>query len=173
MDRARNSASSRRMHMVLPNHPHPATWEWPSPSITLREIFNTTKPSHKFLSKRNFYPAFATIVGNWGIMPTNARTLGRTSPSSRNRTPEWIRAIAIRIPRFKWSKANLSSWVIFYAKANHLIFVFYLRISRRDYFQGGRLWCPRFSLGIINPNDLVKHIDFGQTLVSLGHTSKN
>jgi hypothetical protein len=39
----------------------------------------------------------------------------------------------------------------------------------KQYIQAWRLWRPKFSLGIINPNDLVEHVDFGQTLVNLGH----
>jgi hypothetical protein len=30
-----------------------------------------------------------------------------------------------------------------------------------------------FSSRFINPNDLVKHVDFGQTMVNLGHHLKN
>jgi hypothetical protein len=63
-------------------------WRVTRPSISLREIFSTVRPSHKSPSQRNFHPAFATIVGNQGIMPMIAQTLGRTSPSSRIRTPE-------------------------------------------------------------------------------------
>jgi hypothetical protein len=59
-----------------------------TPSISRREIFSTVRPSKKSTSQRNFHPVFATIVGNQSIMPMNAQTLGRTSPSSRIRTPE-------------------------------------------------------------------------------------
>jgi hypothetical protein len=63
---------------------------WFFPIIRIRpvEIFSTVMPSHKSPSQRNFHPAFATIVGNHGIMLMSAQTLGRTSPSSRIRTPE-------------------------------------------------------------------------------------
>jgi hypothetical protein len=32
-----------------------------------------------------------------------------------------------------------------------------------------RVWRHKFSLGLINTNELVKHADFSQTLVNLGH----
>jgi hypothetical protein len=38
------------------------------------------------------------------------------------------------------------------------------------------LWRPRFLISIISTNDLVnqvKHVDFGQTLVNLGHHLEN
>jgi hypothetical protein len=63
-------------------------WRMTLSRISLREIFSTVRPNHKSPSQRNFHPAFATIVGNQGIMPMSAQTLGRTSPSSRIRTPE-------------------------------------------------------------------------------------
>jgi hypothetical protein len=40
-------------------------------------------------------------------------------------------------------------------------------------FKGGRLWRPRFSAGLINPNDPVNSVDFGQTTVNLGHHLEN
>jgi hypothetical protein len=54
----------------------------------LREIFSTIRLGNKSLSQRSFHPTFATIVGNQGIMPMSAQTLGRSSPGSRIRTPE-------------------------------------------------------------------------------------
>jgi hypothetical protein len=35
------------------------------------------------------------------------------------------------------------------------------------------LWRPRFSAGLINPNDPVNGVDFGQTTVNLGHHLEN
>jgi hypothetical protein len=32
---------------------------------------------------------------------------------------------------------------------------------------------PRFFISIISANDLVKHVDFGQILVNLGHHLEN
>jgi hypothetical protein len=40
-------------------------------------------------------------------------------------------------------------------------------------FKGGRLWRPRFSVGLINPKDPVNRVDFGQTTVNLGHHLEN
>jgi hypothetical protein len=105
------------MRMVLPNHPHRTIGEWLHPSISLREIFSTIRPRHKSPSQMNFQPAFATIVGNQAIMQMSAQTLGRTSPSSRIRTPECLGAIVTRSPRFKWSKANLTSRVTFLSES--------------------------------------------------------
>jgi hypothetical protein len=35
------------------------------------------------------------------------------------------------------------------------------------------LWRPRFSARLINPNDPVNRVDFGQTAVNLGHHFEN
>jgi hypothetical protein len=35
------------------------------------------------------------------------------------------------------------------------------------------MWRPRFSAGLINPNEQVNCIDFGQTMVNLGHHLEN
>jgi hypothetical protein len=40
-------------------------------------------------------------------------------------------------------------------------------------FQLGQLWRPRFSAGLINPNDQVNSVHFGQTTVNLGHHVEN
>jgi hypothetical protein len=32
---------------------------------------------------------------------------------------------------------------------------------------------PQVFMRVINPNDLVKHLDFGQTVVNLGHHLEN
>jgi hypothetical protein len=36
-----------------------------------------------------------------------------------------------------------------------------------------KLWRPRFSAGLINPNDPVNGVDFGRTTVNLGHHLEN
>jgi hypothetical protein len=41
------------------------------------------------------------------------------------------------------------------------------------FYHCSNLWCPRFSSRFINPNDLVKHVDFGQGVVNLGHHLEN
>jgi hypothetical protein len=49
-----------------------------------------------------------------------------------------------------------------------------LVVESRDeiLFKGGRLWRPRFSARLINPNEQVNRVDFGQTTVNLGHHPK-
>jgi hypothetical protein len=50
-----------------------------------------------------------------------------------------------------------------------------LIVESRDkiLFKGGRLWRPRFSTRLINPDDPVNSVDFGQTMVNLGHHLEN
>jgi hypothetical protein len=35
------------------------------------------------------------------------------------------------------------------------------------------LWRPRFWAGVVNPNEQVNSVDFGQTTVKLGHRPEN
>jgi hypothetical protein len=71
--------------------------------LTRANKVTTTARSHinKLPSLKNFRPVFATIVDNPGIMPINARTLGRTSPILRGKVPEHIRVIKTRSQIFK------------------------------------------------------------------------
>jgi hypothetical protein len=92
-DFASEDGSGKKFHFVKKNalgsSQSFASGRWRmTPSISLREIFSTVRPSHKPPSQRNFHPAFATIVGNQGIMPLSAQTLGGSRPSNRLRTPE-------------------------------------------------------------------------------------
>jgi hypothetical protein len=50
-----------------------------------------------------------------------------------------------------------------------------LVVESRDeiLFKGGRLWRPRFSARIVNPNEQVYSVDFSQTMVNLGHHLEN
>jgi hypothetical protein len=38
---------------------------------------------------------------------------------------------------------------------------------------GRSVWRPRFSARLINPNELVNYVDFGQMTVNLGHHLEN
>jgi hypothetical protein len=70
-------------------------WLWYRPG-SLRRIFTGSYSHHPCLvaiwsftrSQRNFHTAFATIVGNQGIMPMSAETLGGSRLSNKLRTTE-------------------------------------------------------------------------------------
>jgi hypothetical protein len=64
-------------------------------------------------SLKNFRPAFATIVDNPSISPTNAQTLGITSHIHRGKAPKQVRVIITRSQTFKGSKISVDSWVLF------------------------------------------------------------
>jgi hypothetical protein len=75
-----SSQSSASGHWRMTSSPHK-----PSGNFQYRQA---QPQAHKSPSQRNFHSAFATIVGNQGIMPMSAQTLGGSRPSNRLRTPE-------------------------------------------------------------------------------------
>jgi hypothetical protein len=103
------------------------------------------QPAHQQVSKpKVLQPRICYNCRQPGLMLINDRTLSSTSPNSRIRTPEQLKAITARSRYFKWSKASLISWVTSLYENTSLLHLLFSNLGTKFFLRGVGCDTPGF-----------------------------